>query len=149
MLKNVIKFNRIRNDFEYSSELEKNMFMEEAREFFDAETLAEQIDAVVDMDFVRMGTVIKLAYNGINQSELPYDVAPLDIAIDVVKRELGDNFVVVMGEAERIVDEINLTKIAKLDKDGKVMKQKGLRNATEEIERFLNELLESQKPKED
>jgi hypothetical protein len=135
----VLEFNRERNGLSYDEELEIRLFTEEAREFFEAKTTAERIDAFTDMEYVRLGTVLKLSYNNLSQDELPYDVTVVDIAINILKKELGSDFGNVLAFAERIVCEINATKGTEL-KNGKVTKALNIRNATEEIAQYLEDL---------
>lgn len=139
MFLKVIEFNKRLNNLEYNEQLEIDMFNEEAKEFFDAETTAERVDAFIDMEYVRYGTIAKLAYNGL-EDKLPYPVLPIDIAINVLKKELGENFNIVLEEAGKIVCEINETKNAGLSKNGKAKKDNIKRNATKEIAAFLESL---------
>jgi len=148
MLKSVIEFNRVRNGFNYDESLEIEMFNEECGEFFNAITLAERIDAFIDMEYVRLGTVCKLAYNGF-ESKLPYDTTGADVALNVLRTELGKDFERVIEQAQRIVCECNAMKISKLDKNGKVMKQKDLRDATKEIANLLSQIEEETKKNEE
>lgn len=143
MVKDVIEFNRIRNGFQYIPELECDMFNEEVKEFFNATTLAERVDALIDTMYVKIGTMCKLAFNGLDpDSDMPYPHKEvIDIMVSCVSSELGSNYARVIKEAERIVCEINAQKVSKLDKNGKVIKQKNLRNATDEINNMISELL--------
>lgn len=145
MLKEVIEFNRLRNDFKYDTELEQKMFREEVKEFFDAKTTAERVDALIDTMFVKLGTMCKLSYNGFDADDLPYPhKTVIDMMTNVVQQELGDNYLRVIKEAERIVCEINALKpITKTE--GKVKKQSNLRDATKEIDNVLKGLAEEAK----
>ena len=64
----------------------------------------------------------------------------IDIMVDKVEiLNPSINIWMLVAKSEKIVCEINNEKISKLDKNGKVMKQKNLRNATEEIAEMLKE----------
>ena len=133
MILEIIEFNKKRNEFKYDEQLEIDMWTEEVREFFDATTTAERIDSILDCQYVKIGTMCKLAYSGKSMDELPYNASVLDLMINVCQRELGDNYLRVINKAEEIVCEINALKVSKLDENGKVIKQANLRNATDEI----------------
>lgn len=145
MVQSVIDFNRTRNKFVYDEQLEINMFNEEVREFFDAETLAERVDALIDTMYVKIGTMVKRAYNGLDDT-LPYaHKEVIDLMVASVSDELGQDYTRVIKEAERIVCEINALKVSELDENGKVIKQDNLRNATKEIENMISGLKEETK----
>ena len=144
MLKAVIEFNRKRNGFKYDPQLECDMFNEEVNEFFDATSVAKRIDAVVDAMYVMLGTKCKLAYNGFDAKILPYaHEEVIDMMMSVLQKELGENYMRVITEAQRIVCEINAEKISTLNSDGKVMKQKSLRDATKEIASIMSAIDEA------
>lgn len=139
MLKEVIEFNRLRNGFAYNADLEIEMFNEEVKEFFDADTTHHRVDALIDTQFVKLGTMCKLAYNGLDpEKDMPYphkDV--IDIMMNAVQNELGHNYLRVIKEAERIVCECNAEKNKEKSANGKVSKAGMKRNATIEIASML------------
>lgn len=143
MIKECIEFNKKRNKFKYDSKLEVSMFKEEVQEFFEANTLAEKIDAYIDARYVHLGTVLKLGYNGLNTKDLPYDDSVIEIMLMTIQEDIPkrETLLKVISKAEQIVCDCNAMKISKLDKNGKVMKQKDLPNATELIEVMLEEEL--------
>ena len=79
MLK-IIKWNKDRNQLKYSPKLEGSMLSEEAREFFEADTFIDRVDAYCDFQFVSVGTKAKL----LNQTM--YGIAE----IRNVNKELSD-----------------------------------------------------------
>jgi hypothetical protein len=144
-MKKVYDFNQVRNEFELDEELEVNMLKEEVKEFYDALTLAERIDAMVDVRYVYEGTQMK--YNAAFLP-LPEEINKIvgqfhRISTTIVAEEMGDDSQFmdkILNKAWDIVCEINAEKINKRDENGKVMKQEGLRNATVEIAQMLEEL---------
>ena len=140
MLLEVLEFNKKRNKFRYDSELEVKMFNEEVQEFFDATTTAERVDALIDAMYVKLGTMCKLSYNGLDAEVLPYPhKTTIDIMTNIVQTELGENYLRVIKEAERIVCEINATKGNRLV-DGKVAKVSDIRDATKEIASVIEKI---------
>jgi hypothetical protein len=141
MYKSVYDFNKKRNQFKYDSGLEVDMFKEEVKEFFDAESLAERVDAIVDCYYVKTGTQMKLAYNGLKQ-ELPYnDPTGLmyNILLDEVKDEQKLNDIIL--KATDIVCNANDLKGNKLNKDGKVSKDGFTLNPTQQIKEMIADVL--------
>ena len=145
MLKEVIEFNKARNGFKYDPQLECDMFEEEVQEFFDAKNIAERVDALLDCMFVKLGTMCKLSYNGFDAEVLPYPhKTVIDMMTNVVQTELGENYLRVIKEGERIVCECNKTKLA-LKTEGKVKKTGMTRNATKEIASLIEAILKEKK----
>ena len=141
MLIEVIDFNKKRNGLSYSPDLEMDMFQEEVKEFFDAVDVAERVDAFVDCAYVKVGTICKMVYNGLDPKELPYPESyAFDIMNDVLTRELGQDFQDVLTKAEEIVCEINALKSNNLDENGKVIKKNITRDATAEIRDYIESL---------
>ena len=139
MLKEVYEFNKIRNNFKYIMELEQSMYHEEVLEFFDANTTAERLDALVDCSYVRMGTMLKLGRNGKSVNKLPYERDVEQIMVSVLVEELGqDLFDRTIRLAEKIVCDCNAQKLFKLDENGKAMKGE-IPNATELISQMLED----------
>ena len=146
MYYDVFKFNQKRNQFKLDMELEQNMLLEEINEFFEAETLAEMLDAYIDTRYVWYGTQMKTVNNNIVIKKYFKKwiknalKTMIDIMVDKVEiLNPSINIWMLVAKSEKIVCEINNEKISKLDKNGKVMKQKNLRNATEEIAEMLKE----------
>jgi len=145
----VIEFNRKRNNFELDNRpegLEANMLKEGIQEFYEAETLAERIEAILDALYVYSGTKIKFIYNGlvINDKTIELFMVFLNMSLDIVEAELGDDSQYldkIMDKAWDIVCEINAMKAAELDVNGKVIKQDDLPNATEKIAELLGSML--------
>lgn len=143
MLIDIIEFNRIRNGFELDMKLEVNMLKEEIQEFFDATTLAERVDAVTDVSYVFEGTKIKCAYQGfvVDENVEKWVRDSVEMMLEVLALEVGGEgkLAPILVKAQEIVAEINALKVSELDENGKVKKQKNLRNATEEIAEMLKE----------
>ena len=140
MYKSVMDFNSKRNGFKYDEELEVKMFTEEVREFYDATTLAERIDAIVDCYYVKTGTQMKLAYNN-RKLELPYvDSTGLmyNILLDEVKDEQKLNEIIL--KATDIVCKANELKGNKLV-NGKVSKDGFNIPVTKQIEDMIKDVL--------
>jgi len=146
MYYDVFKFNQKRNEFKFDEELETDMRTEEINEFFEAKTLAEMLDAYVDTNYVWFGTKMKAVKSGIviGKELINYMDNVFALMLDIMRNRIEQaNFALDMWElieeSEKIVCEINNEKISKLDKNGKVMKQKTLRDATKEIAEMLKE----------
>jgi len=58
-----VEWNMKRNKLEYDVKLERKMLHEEFREFMEAETLVDRLDAFVDFMFVFIGTEAKYLYS--------------------------------------------------------------------------------------
>lgn len=137
MLKEVYEFNKEKNGFKYDEALEIKMYKEEVKEFFDANTTSERLDALVDCSYVRMGTMCKLAYNGKGVHDLPYDKSVESLMVSILVEELGQHmFDKVIRLAEDIVCNANAGKPNVLI-DGKVSKDKNTIDATKQIEEML------------
>lgn len=138
MIKHVYDFNKMRNKFEWDAELEKEMYQEECREFFDANSMAERLDAVVDCQYVRLGTELKMAANGIkvmpyvNRETVMHEILMVEISkkfstvdsysINNVSCGGPNIYEKVLKKAQKIVCEANELKgLAKSD-NGKVLK---------------------------
>ena len=149
-MKAVYDFNQKRNEFKLNEELERDMLVEEIKEFYDATKLAERIDAMIDVNFVYDGTIMKYNYNGMVVPEETTKIYAQfrQIAKEVVIEELGDDaqyFDKIMQSAWQIVCDINSQKTTNLRENGKVDKQADLPNATERIQEMLDSLLTEEK----
>ena len=157
-MKAVLEFNMRRNKLELdtrpnvngsnedTSPLEVAMLKEEIQEFYEAETLAERIDAMIDVRYVYEGTQLKYNYNfKPMDEEITKIVGQFHrLSSTIIAQELGDDAQYldkIMDKAWDIVCEINEMKVAELDANGKVIKQKDLPNATEMIAEILDSLL--------
>ena len=153
-MKNVLEFNMRRNKLELdvrpfggsTMPLEVAMLKEEIQEFYDAETLAERIDAMIDVRYVYEGTQLKYNYNF---KPMDTDITKVvgefhRLSTSLVAEELGDDSQYldkIMNKAWEIVCRINAMKVAELDANGKVIKQKDLPDATQEIRELLESML--------
>lgn len=163
MLLHVFEFNKKRNGFKYDGSLEILMYGEEVREFFDATNLAERFDALVDCQYVRLGTQLKMQRNGISLWPYNYDVEYT--MEELIRSELKEQFVPfssfgstqcsdredlfskLLTYSQKIVCKANQIKGSKLDENGKVLKDDAYKeriNATKQIALMLEEEL---KPK--
>ena len=135
MIKEVTEFNVKRNQLAFDMNLELKMVQEEIREFWDAETVAERLDALVDTEYVWIGTQIKASYNTVAlPDELVNSIRQtLGLMGDILAEELGMHMSDCYHSARKIVCEINNMKGTDKDEDGKVKKHKELRDATKEI----------------
>lgn len=150
-MKNVLKFNLRRNKLELDTKpgdqnLEVKMLKEEIQEFYDAETLAERIDAMVDVRYVYEGTQLKYNYNMMAMNEEITKIVGQfhRLSSTIVSQELGDDSQYldkIMSAAWDIVCDVNELKVAELDADGKVIKQHDLPNATEKIAEMLESVI--------
>ena len=157
----VYKFNQMRNEFEWDSQLEIKMYQEEAREFFDAKNLAQRVDAVIDCQYVRMGTEMKMAANGIqtmpyqNREYLMHEIIANEIEAKFTPMsQHGDSLTscndgynlvnVIMGKAQKIVCQANELKGLAKSAEGKVLKDASYEekiNATHQIAAMIDEEL--------
>lgn len=145
-MRNVLEFNRARNEFALDEKLEGAMVVEEIQEFYNATNLAERVDAMIDVRYVYEGTQMKYNYNGVPiNDEITKVVGQFHrLSTTMVADELGDDSQYldkIMDKAWDIVCEINATKVAVLNANGKVMKQPNLRNATDEIATMLESVI--------
>ena len=120
----VAEFNKKRNNLHINMELEVAMLHEEIREFWDAKTTAERLDALVDTKYVWDGTRIKASYHGvgIETSMYKWIEDSTSLMYDYLQEELGDNFHTCYRYATKIVCDANAIKGNKLDENGKVLK---------------------------
>lgn len=148
-MKNVLEFNIRRNKLELDTRvngLESQMLQEEIREFYEAKTLAERIDAMIDVRYVYEGTQLKYNYNMTPMCEKLTKVVGQfhRLSSTIVAQELGDDSQYldkIMDKAWDIVCEVNAMKVAELDTDGKVIKQHDLPDATERIAEMLDSVI--------
>lgn len=125
----IVDWNRKRNNFELNSDLEIDMLREEVKEYFDAETFVDQMDAVCDVVFVAVGTVAKSAYGfHISTKEL---FSPIDFVLtDFVGRAEAEGiapeqFMQSISVCLDIVIDANEQKGTERDEAGKVIKPAG------------------------
>ncbi len=143
---NVYKFNQEKCGFDLDTGNEHNMLKEELKEFFDAKTLAERVDAMIDVRYVYEGTQMKFSYAGRTLDKSISDLVGQfhRLSSTIVIQELGEQREHIMGDimdkAWAIVCEINEEKNIGVDKNNKVKKQDDLRNATEEISDMIEEI---------
>ena len=148
-MKDVLEFNMRRNKLGLDNRpegLEFQMIKEEIQEFYEAKTLAERIDAMIDVRYVYEGTQLKYNYNMAPMCEKLTKVVGQfhRLSSTIVAQELGDDSQYldkIMDKAWDIVCEINAMKAAELDVNGKVIKQDDLPNATEKIAALLGSML--------
>jgi len=152
-MKNVLEFNLRRNQLSLDTRpngdgmaLEVAMLQEEVQEFYDAKDLAERVDAMIDVRYVYEGTQLKYNYNFKPMDEEITKVVGQfhRLSTTLVAAELGDDSQYldkIMDKAWDIVCRINAMKVAELDADGKVIKQEGLPNATDEIREMLESVI--------
>ena len=139
----VIEFNKQRNKLELDFKNELLMLREEIREFWEAHTVAERVDALVDTEYVWIGTRAKCSYNTYS---IPSDIkegieASIDLMTEYLFEELGDNMLHILGRARAIVCSANAEKGQKLDENGKVTKEGFKRDATAEIAEMITEVI--------
>lgn len=150
-MRHVLKFNLKRNKLELDTKpgmlnLEVAMIKEEIQEFYEAKSLAERIDAMVDVRYVYEGTQLKYNYNMLAMDESITKIVGQfhRLSSTIVSQELGDDSQYldkIMSKAWDIVCEVNEMKLTKLDVDGKVLKQEDLPNATHRIQELLDSML--------
>ncbi len=138
----VLKFNKERNQLVWDMNNELKMLKEEIQEFWDAETVAERLDALVDTEYVWIGTQIKASYNTV---AIPDGLASgiegsISLMEEYLQEELGDKIYECLGKAREIVCRANAHKGKELDKDGKVMKDGKVPNATKDIALMIEEV---------
>lgn len=141
----VAEFNKKRNGLEFKEELEASLLAEEIKEFWDATTTAERLDALVDTEYVWEGTRIKASYNGffIQDYTRSYVDDSISLMHSYLQDELGSNFYDCYGNAKKIVCNANAIKGSKLDDNGKVKKDDEYNrkvNATEQIKEMIYEV---------
>ncbi len=145
MLIAVTKFNRERNGLELNFNNELNMLREEIKEFWDATTVAERVDAFVDTEYVWLGTLVKCSFNTF---AIPKEIkdgieASLSLMSNYLTDELGEDCSKIINNARDIVCSANAEKGKKLDKDGKVTKEGFKRDATAEIAAMIKEVIDN------
>ena len=126
-----------RNTAGFTNELK--MLREEIREFWDAKTVAERVDAFVDTEYVWLGTKVKCSYNTYSiPTEIEAGIADsLNIMSHYLLEELGEEYHKIINKARDIVCSANAEKGKNLDKDGKVTKEGFTRDATAEISTMI------------
>lgn len=146
----VTKFNKQRNNFDLDVELEQDMIEEEIKEFWDADTVAERLDALVDTEYVWIGTKIKYSYNGcgIPENTKTFVEDSLKLMYDYLQDELGEYFWGCLSKANKIVCQANELKGTELDEKGKVIKTKEYKEAIDATKRIALMIEEVTKPNE-
>ena len=149
MIRAVTEFNKKRNKLAFDPKLEAEMIGEEIKEFWDATTTAERLDALVDTEYVWIGTRIKAGYNGFFVKTDMRNWVEDSIALmhSYLSDELGEHFYICYKNAEKIVCNANAIKGSMLDENGKVMKDDEYNrkiNATHQIAEMIEDVI---KPK--
>lgn len=109
MLRSVVSYNK-KDGFKYDKGYEIDIFNESVQSFFDANTTAERTTDLIDTMFIKLGTMVKLAYQGLDSDDLPYAwKTTIDMMTNVVRTELDNNYLRVITEAERIVCKVRLS----------------------------------------
>ncbi len=135
-----------RNTVGFTNELK--MLREEIREFWDAETVAERVDAFVDTEYVWLGTQVKCSYNTYS---IPREIKDgIEVSLHLMERYLMEElnyetYHRIINNARDIVCSANAEKGKNLDKDGKVTKDGFTRNATAEISAMIADTLSEAK----
>ncbi len=151
-MKAIYDFNQVRNKFKFDEKLEQDMYAEEKREFYDAETLAERVDAYCDCKYVAFGTSMKMDANAVRlwpyQSDeflmeqvIREEVDGTDYSHNNVGSCSGNKTDIILRKAMKIVCDANALKLNQLNKDGKVEKQADLPNATELIAKMIDRVM--------
>ena len=141
MIQAVFDFNKSRNNLDLDMTLEANMLREEIQEFWDAKTVAERLDALIDTEYVWEGTQIKSSYNTITiPTELTTGVeSSISLMKKFLRDELGGNYGKCYEEAVLIVCRANSLKSYKQDETGKVIKG-DIEDATKSIALMIEEV---------
>ncbi len=141
MFKEVYEFNKIRNGFEYNVELESKMLKEEITEFFEADSLAERVDAYIDTEYVYFGTEMKTIAAGVENGFDDLYLRAKNMMQNIIAEEVGyENLEVIITKARKIVCDANAIKGKKLV-DGKVSKENYNIDATSQISKMIDEVL--------
>jgi len=125
----IVDWNKARNGLALNSDLEVDMLREEAKEYFDAATFVDRVDAVCDLIFVGVGTLAKTAnaYHLVAKGLF----GPIDFVItDFVGRVeaegiMLDNLVPMLVECLDAVISANEEKGTEKDENGKIIKPDG------------------------
>lgn len=150
MINKVYEFNKKRNGFKFNKELEVNMYREEQQEFYNAESLAERVDAYCDMEYVVQGTELKSLLFGEDNPNLENWTRMEPMARGIISGELvelGLDFNSVIEKARQIVVNANEVKGSNLDENGKVSKEANIPNATNQIKELIEGLTNDNKTK--
>ncbi len=140
----VYKFNQQRNNFDFDIELEAKMLTEEVVEFFDADDLADRMDAYVDVEYVWQGMQMKMmkASQAMPEPIHKWITDFKAMAISIMREELGGysdkEFYGYIAKAKDIVSRANAAKGNKLA-GGKVSKENFGIDATQLIRDMLKE----------
>jgi len=140
----VYNFNKPRNGFKWDAANEQKMLQEEIKEFADATTVAERLDALIDTMYVWEGTKMKALFNSEVLSETFRNgvESAIQMMYEIVKQELNasyDVFPEIIRRATKIVCDANALKPYKLDEKGKVKKGADTPNATKQIEEMIRQ----------
>ena len=149
MINDVVEFNKRRNQLKWDLDLELKMLREEIREFWEAETIAERVDAFVDTEYVWFGTKVKASYNTIAlHKDLTKSVEDsLTLMQEYLFKELNSKVWEVIENARKIVCKANALKGSKLDKDGKVLKDEAYKEAIDATKQIALMIEEVTKPR--
>lgn len=145
----VTQFNKKRNNLELNPKLEIGMLMEEIKEFWDATTVAQRLDALVDTEYVFLGTRIKFSNGGtsINRDMRDWIEDSINLMYIYLNEELGEHFYICHTNAKTIVSNANAIKGNKLDEDGKVMKDDEYSRKIDATKQIAEMIEEVTKPK--
>jgi len=144
----IIEWNRSRGNTTFNLDLEMNMLLEEAQEYFKANSIIDRIDAYLDFQFVAIGTKWKHGENKVIE-DIVFDF--MDNTGFMMGCDLEDRFEKLnfpmrhyfnfINDGLAIVLKYNNKKSSMKDKNGKIVKPVNFVGPEKELEKLFNEYM--------
>lgn len=101
MLDKVIELNK--GQLSKPHNVEKGLFLDSTKRFFDANNKYERLEAMVSSHFTMLTTKVKCAYKlePISNDKLPYNVDSLDIMRAIIQNEHKELYTQIIAECEK------------------------------------------------
>ena len=144
----VVDWNIERNELEFRPTLEEEMLAEELAEYWQAKTLIEKLDAILDFAFVAVGTLVKQSKNNADEigsgMAANFQIAMTDFISRCKRDGLTDAAIrELFHRGFVIVCEANEQKSAQKKENGKIAKPKDFVGPEQKLTELYNELKEN------
>jgi len=148
----IAMWNKERGLVVWDINLEMKLILEEAKEYYDAETLVDKFDAFLDLGFVAHGSAFKYTHNSVNNKEFEEFISLLGIIrkdfqslINIYHEDFRD----LANSGLEIVLKYNNKKSSEKNEFGKIIKPKDFVGPEKELQELLDSYMNKGENKND